>query len=69
MVSFCGTVLKHQVEFWGDGDRFCYAHFMREEVRKRLDVPAAGWVDRNIYCPESNIQEMENSEDAMEVDQ
>lgn len=54
VVSFCGTVLKHEVQSWGDGDRVCFAHFMRESVRERLDVCPAGWLDRSIYI-QSNI--------------
>lgn len=49
VVSFCGTVLKHEVQYWGEGDRVCFAHFMRESVRERLDVYPAGWLDRSIY--------------------
>ena len=49
VVSLCGTILKHQVLSWGIGDRVCYAHFMRESVRKRLDVAPAGWVKQDIY--------------------
>ena len=49
VVSFCGTILEHQVSSWGVGDRICYAHFMRELVRKRLDVSPAGWVKQEIY--------------------
>jgi hypothetical protein len=52
VVSFCGTILKHEVRSWGDGDRICYAHFMRESVRRRLGVPPAGWVYRDIYVKE-----------------
>lgn len=51
VVSLCGTVLEHGVRNWGRGDRVCYAHFMRESVRKRLDVPPAGWVNRATYLP------------------
>lgn len=51
--ALCGTVLKHQVLSWGKGDRACYAHFMRESVRKRLDVQPAGWVYRDTYLPHS----------------
>lgn len=51
VVGICGTVLQHEVGSWGNGDRVCYAHFMREEVRKRLDVPPAGWVNRSQYGP------------------
>ena len=49
VVGLCGTILKHEVGSWGNGDRICYAHFMRESVRKRFNLPAAGWVNQNIY--------------------
>ena len=49
VVSFCGSIFKHGVKIWGPGDRVCYAHFMRESVRERLDIPAAGWVNQSIY--------------------
>ena len=49
VVALCGTILEHEVSSWGDGDRVCYAHFMRESGRKRLGVPPAGWVYRNTY--------------------
>ena len=49
IVALCGTILEHQVSSWGVGDRVCYAHFMRESVRKRLDVSPAGWVNENMY--------------------
>ena len=44
VVSFCGTILEHQVSSWGVRDRIFYTHFMQELVRKRLDVSPAGWV-------------------------
>jgi len=53
VVGFCGSVFRHEVKSWGDGERVCYGHFMRETVRKRLDVPAAGWLDQGIYLPRS----------------
>ena len=68
VVSFCGSVLKHEVQYWGDGDRVCYAHFMRECVRKRLGIPPAGWVDRNTYLLDPNVQGKENGDDSMEID-
>jgi hypothetical protein len=49
VVSFCGSIFKHGVRTWGPGDRVCYAHFMRESVRERLKVPAAGWVNQSLY--------------------
>jgi hypothetical protein len=51
VVSFCGSILEHEVRHWGTSDRACYAHFMRESVRKRFDVPPAGWVEQNMYLP------------------
>lgn len=49
VIGFCGSVLEHEVKSWGIGDRVCYAHFMRESVRERLDVPPAGWAKRKMY--------------------
>jgi Oxygenase domain of the 2OGFeDO superfamily len=50
-VSFCGMILEHEVKQWGGSDRVCYAHFMKELIRRRLDVPAAGWVEQSMYLP------------------
>ena len=60
MVGLCRSILKHEVSSWGVGDRVCYAHFMREEVHGWLDVPPAGWVNRDMYLP--------IKDDAMDVD-
>jgi hypothetical protein len=49
VVGLCGTILEHEVQAWGGGDRVCYAHFMREAVRKRLEVSPAGWVKQSMY--------------------
>jgi hypothetical protein len=49
VISFCGSVFEHEVQFWGQGDRVCQAHFMQESVRKRLGVSAAGWVNQDTY--------------------
>lgn len=58
VVGLCGTIFKHEVGDWGIGDRVCYAHFMRETVRSRLDVPAAGWLERELYLAGSeDVQE------------
>jgi hypothetical protein len=58
VVSFCGSIFSHEVKYWGEGDRVCYAHFMREAVRKRLDVAAAGWLQRELYLAGSEeVQE------------
>ena len=64
MVGFCGSVLKHGVESGEIGNRICYAHFMKEAVRNRLDVAPAGWVYRDKYLPAKR----RTSQDAMDVD-
>jgi hypothetical protein len=49
IVGFCRSILQHEVRSSGNSDRVCYAHFMRELVRKRLDVPPGGWVNCSLY--------------------
>ena len=49
VVGLCGTIFEHEVRAWGDGDRVCYAHFMREAVRKRLEAEDPGWVYQSMY--------------------
>ena len=68
VVALCGTVLKHGVGSWGDGDRACYAHFMREAVRKKLDAPVAGWVNRSVYLSDSDKEMMDNRDIDMDLD-
>jgi hypothetical protein len=63
VVGLCGTALEHEVGNWGVGDRVCYAHFMRESVRKRLAVPPAGWVNQSMYIPENSYADGEDAED------
>lgn len=52
VVGLCGMIFEHEVKSWGDGDRVCYAHFMRESVRNRLGARDPGWVNQSIYRPE-----------------
>ena len=63
-VALCRSIFQHGVEFWGKGNRICYAHFMREAVRKCLDVTPAGWVYRKKYLPDEKM----TSQDNMDVD-
>jgi hypothetical protein len=49
VVGLCGSIFEHEVGSWGDGDRVCYAHFMREAVRKRLQADDPGWVHQSMY--------------------
>lgn len=51
VVALSGSIFMHEVKAWGDSDRLCYAHFMREATRKRLDASAASWVHQQIYLP------------------
>lgn len=56
VVGLCGTIFEHEVRSWGDGDRVCYAHFMREAVRKRLQADDPGWVNQSIYLSETDLK-------------
>lgn len=67
VVGFCGSVLKHGVEEWGTGDRICYAHFMRESVRDRLEVAPAGWVYREQYLPVQHGKNQEILDTVMDI--
>jgi hypothetical protein len=49
VIGLCGKILEHGVKAWCRGERVCYAHFMREEVRERLKVPPATWSSRSFY--------------------
>jgi Oxygenase domain of the 2OGFeDO superfamily len=52
VVCLCGMILEHEVGCWGNGDRVCYAHFMRESVRKHLQARDPGWVYQSTYLSE-----------------
>ena len=49
VVGLCGMILQHEVPSWGNGDRVCYAHFMREAVRSRLEAVHPSWVTQGMY--------------------
>jgi hypothetical protein len=49
VVGACGQVFEHSVEFWGEGDRICYARFMRDKVRERFGVDPGSWVKQDLY--------------------
>lgn len=57
VVGLCGMILEHEVRSWGNGDRVCYAHFMRESVRKRLNANDPGWVTQSVYLPDSDVKQ------------
>jgi hypothetical protein len=50
VVALSGQIFQHCVRFWGDGDRICYARFMREEVRKRFDIGPGDWMTQSHYA-------------------
>lgn len=43
VVLLCGKSIEHEVGDWGAGDRICLAHFMRDNVFRRLGVDHAEW--------------------------
>jgi hypothetical protein len=49
VVAFCGNVFTHSVDDWGEGDRLCYAFFMRRGVLSRLGQEGGDWVSDKIY--------------------
>jgi hypothetical protein len=50
VVALSGQIFQHCVRFWGDGDRICYARFMREAVRKRFDIEPGNWMTQSYYA-------------------
>jgi hypothetical protein len=49
VVAICGKVLRHAVLDWAGGERLCIAHFIRDNVHKRLDIPRPEWVKNTCY--------------------
>lgn len=49
VVALCGRVLRHAVPNWGEGERLCIAHFMRDAVHNRLNIPRPDWVSQRQY--------------------
>jgi hypothetical protein len=48
-VAICGNTLLHEVQDWGEGDRICYAMFMRKEVLSRFQCNWVGWSTKGSY--------------------
>ncbi|PCH34514.1 hypothetical protein WOLCODRAFT_78460 [Wolfiporia cocos MD-104 SS10] len=42
VISLCGTAVRHSLMKY-EGDRLCYAYFMRDSVHASMHVEAAGW--------------------------
>jgi hypothetical protein len=50
VTAICGKVLRHGVSTWDEKtDRLCIAHFMRDSVHNRLNLPRPGWVSEKCY--------------------
>lgn len=49
IVLVCGRVLRHEVTSWEGGDRVCWAHYMRDNVHNRLELPRPDWVNIEAY--------------------
>jgi hypothetical protein len=49
IILVCGRLLLHQVPPWGDGERICLAHYMRDNVHDRLSIIRADWVSFSSY--------------------
>ena len=63
VVAFADPSFNMEWNLGGKGNRICYAHFMREAVRKCLDVTPAGWVYRKKYLPDEKM----TSQDDMDI--
>jgi hypothetical protein len=48
VVGLCGRVVRHGVSE-ADGERICLAHYMRENVQRRLDSRYASWCKWDTY--------------------
>ena len=48
-VAICGKVFRHQVSEWRGGERICYAHYLRNNVLNRFNIPVSTWVQYQRY--------------------
>lgn len=49
VIAVCGKVLRHGVAAWDGGERICLAHFIRDNVHNRLQLPRPDWVSSAPY--------------------
>lgn len=49
-VALNGRVFKHAVDDWDEGDRICYAHFVRDDVHAVLGCERAPWVNLSDFA-------------------
>jgi hypothetical protein len=45
-VLITAALLTHEVQQWGDGDRICYAQWLRKKSLIDNDIPEPGWCTR-----------------------
>ena len=48
VVGILGNVLEHEVPSF-EGDRVCYAYFMRNNMHEWADIPASEWMSIKYY--------------------
>ena len=48
IVSLCGRIFFHQVLRW-EGERICVAHFIKDNVHERLQLPRPTWPKQSDY--------------------
>lgn len=49
VVALCGRFLQHEVPEWEEGERVCYAHFMKRKVLEKLRSGAREWVTLDMF--------------------
>lgn len=49
VIAVCGKALRHGVAGWVGGERICIAHFIRDNVHNRLQLPRPDWVSIAPY--------------------
>lgn len=47
-VALCGSFMQHGVKDW-EGDRVCYAHFVKKAVHERHKVGLAEWQTLSMF--------------------
>ncbi|KAI0069815.1 hypothetical protein K474DRAFT_1747236 [Panus rudis PR-1116 ss-1] len=48
VIALSGAAIRHGSAH-ADGPRVCYSFYMREDVRRSLGIPAAGWMRQEVY--------------------
>ena len=49
VVALNGRILRHEVVEWDEGDRVCYAHWVRPTLLNALSVDFPSWVTQSEY--------------------